>query len=242
MGQHPKWDEMGQNGRESKFFSLRTSGDDNLSRTAAKTPILLGTGNPAKTDSLQRLLEGLPVDPVTPRGLGLAVEPEETGDTHLAIAAVKARDWSRAGLMLAVASDGGLRIPALGPGWDSRYTHRFAGPDADDAQRQHRLLQLMRPFRGEDRRASWVEALAVADRGRLLAAWEVQGATGLISDSASALPRSLGFWAFSVWRFPAYDKTYDQLSPQELEDLNDHWARLRRLVQSFLHLYRAHAQ
>ena len=202
----------------------------------------MGTGNPAKAEALRRLLEGLPIDPVTPKVLRLEVEPEESGDTHLAIAALKAQEWSSAGSMLAVASDGGVRIPALGDGWDSRYTHRFAGPDADDARRRERLLDLMRPYRGEDRRASWVEALAVADRGRLLAAWEVQGATGVISDSASAPPQTPGFWAFSVWRFPSYDKTYDQLSPQELEDLNDHWARLHRLAQGFLRLYLAHIQ
>ena len=172
----------------------------------------------------------------------MAVEPEETGDTHLAIAAAKAQEWSKAGSMLAVASDGGLRVPALGPGWDSRYTHRFAGPDADDAQRRDRLLELMHSFTGEDRRASWVEALAVAHRGRLLVAWELQGATGHIADHASSPPQTPGFWAFSVWRFPQCDKTYDQLSPQELEDLNDHWGRLRRLVQSFLHQYLASIQ
>lgn len=224
---------MGQNGRKIKFFDLRTSEDDNLRRTAAKTPILLGTGNPAKADALRRLLQGLPLDPVTPNRMGLVAAPEETGDTHLAIAALKARDWSRAGSMLAVASDGGLHIPALGTGWDGRYTHRFAGPDAGDARRQERLLELLHPYRGEDRAAAWVEAVAVADRGRLLVSWELQGATGLIADSAPSPHHTPGFWAFSIWCFPQFGKTYDQLSPQELEDLNDHWIRLRRLVQGF---------
>ncbi len=225
---------MGQNGRETKFFGLRTSEDDNLRNPAAKTPVLLGTGNPAKTDALRRLLEGLPLDPVTPSRLGLTAEPEETGDTHLAIAALKAQDWSRAGSMLAVASDGGLHIPALGPGWESRYTHRFAGPDADDARRRERLLELMHAFQGEHRTAAWVEALAVADRGRLLVSWELQGATGLIADrAASGAPQTTGFWAFSIWCFPQFGKTYDQLSPQQLAELDDHWIRLRRLVQGF---------
>ena len=228
---------MGENGRGSEFFGRRDSGDDDLRMAAAKTPILLGTGNPAKTDVLRRLLEGPPLDPVTPNRLGLAADVEEAGDTHLAISALKAQEWSRAGSMLAVASDGGLLIPALGTRWDSRYTHRFAGPDADDAQRRERLLELMSPFTGEDRQATWVEALAIAQQGRLLAAWELQGATGLIAGRSSDHPQSPGFWVFSVWRFPQYDKTYDQLSPRQLEDLDDHWLRLRRLAQGFLDLY-----
>ena len=200
---------------------------------AAKTPILLGTSNPAKQDTLEWLLEGLPLSPVTPDQLGLQAAPEETGDTHEAIAQIKARDWSRAGSMLTLASDGGLVIPALGSGWESRYTHRFAGPTADDARRQQYLLELMGPYRGEQRKATWVEALAVADRGRLLASWELQGATGTIADHYVDLPQTAGFWAFSIWYFPEFDKTYNQLSLQEREKLEDHWVRLRRLVQSF---------
>ena len=46
-----------------------------------------------------------------------------------------------------------------------------------------------------------------------------------------------GFWAFSVWEFPHLGKTYNQLSIQERETLDDHWVRLKRLVRRF---FRAH--
>ena len=208
---------------------------------AAKTPILLGTRNPAKQDTLRWLLEELPLSPVTPDQLGLQAAPEETGDSHEAIARVKAQDWSRAGSMLALASDGGLLIPALGSRWESRYTHRFAGPAADDARRQDCLLELMRPYRGDNRKATWVEALAVADQGRLLASWELKGATGTIADRQAGPPQTSGFWACSLWYFPECDKTYNQLSPQEREKLDDHWVRLRRLIQGFFHRHLAPA-
>ena len=201
----------------------------------SKTSILLGTNNPAKQDALRWLLEGLVLSPVTPAQLGLNAAPEETGDTHEIIARAKAQDWSRAGSMLTLASDGGLLIPALGPGWESRYTHRFAGPAADDTRRQERLLELMRPYSGEQREATWVEALAVANRGRLLASWELQGATGTIADRNVDPPQTSGFWAFSIWYFSGFDKNYNQLSLQEREELDDHWVQLRRLVRNFFH-------
>ena len=50
-------------------------------------------------------------------------------------------------------------------GWESLYTHRFAGADADDHERAKRLLELMQPYQGADREATWIEALAIADRG-----------------------------------------------------------------------------
>ena len=102
-------------------------------------------------------LADLPFDPVTPQQAGASASPEETGDTHESIARDKAARWSRAASMLAIASDGGLIIPALGPQWESRYTRRFAGEEVGGAQRLERLLELMLPLQGADRRASWAE-------------------------------------------------------------------------------------
>ena len=201
-----------------------------------ETPILLGTSNPSKEDALRWLLEGLPLAPTTPSLLGLAEAPDERGDTHQEIAIAKALDWSRSGSMLAIASDGGLVLPALGDAWESRYTHRFAGPGATNAQRLERLLDIMRPFQGDQRRATWVEAAAVADRGKLLASWELNGATGVIADKPSMEPDPSGFWAFSVWYFPALGKTYDQLSQEQREGLDDHWVQLRTKLREFFSL------
>ena len=195
--------------------------------------ILLATGNPAKQKALGDLLSGLPLHPVTPAELGLSAVPDEKGETHLDIARQKARDWSLAGNTLAIATDGGLVIPALGGRWESRFTHRFAGPAADDAERLRRLLELMLPYSGSQRKASWVEALAVADRGQALASWELTGGTGLIAEGPGDSPQAPGFWVFSVWYFPQFGKTYNQLFPEELESLDDHWTRLRQLVQEY---------
>jgi XTP/dITP diphosphohydrolase len=195
--------------------------------------ILLATGNPAKQVTLRWLLEGLPLDPVTPREVGLESVPDETGDTHEDIARRKARDWSLAASMLVIASDGGLVIPALGSNWESRFTHRFAGPEATDDDRMRQLQEVMRPYQGLQREASWVEAVALADRGRVLASWELAGSTGVILEDPGDSPRVPGFWVFSLWYFPQLGKTYNQLSPSEKDSLGDHWTRLRALVHEF---------
>ena len=201
--------------------------------SASSTPVLLASGNPAKQQSLRWLLEGLPLSPVTPQQLGLDSVPEEEEDTHEIIARQKAREWSLAASMMVIASDGGLVIPALGSNWESTLTHRFAGPASDDADRQDRLLDLIRPYGGRDREASWVEALAIADRGEILTSWELTGATGRITQALGDSPQVPGFWVFSLWYFPQFAKTYNELSLQERESLGDHWNRLRGLVQEF---------
>ncbi len=204
-----------------------------MSAPAVNRPILLGANNPAKQSALRQLLEGLPLRPVTPTELGLTADPAEDGDSHQSIAAAKAVEWSRLAAMLVIASDGGLLVPALGHHWESRYTHRFAGPAADDAERRRRLLQLLSPHTGPDREASWVEALAVADRGRLLKSWQITGSRGSIAEKPADGPHAPGFWVFPLWYFPALGKYYNALTPEERAALGDHWAALGRLVRRY---------
>ncbi len=201
--------------------------------SAPNTPILLATGNPAKQEALRGLLAGLPLSPVAPGDLGLAADPAESGATHEEIALEKAQEWSRLASMLAIASDGGLVVPALGAHWESRYTHRFAGPAADDAERRRQLLELLRSCTGAAREASWVEALAIADRGRPLKSWELRGSSGIIRETPEDGPHAPGFWVFPLWYFPQYGKYYHQLTGAEKEALSDHWAALRQLARSY---------
>ena len=199
-------------------------------------PILLATGNADKQRMLRWLLDGLPVRPVTPAQRSVSADPDESGATHQAIAKSKAAAWSRAaGGIMAIASDGGLLVPALGANWESRHTRRFAGPAADDAERQRRLLELLTPYAGPDRNAAFVEALAIADNGQTIASWTVSGATGRIvaslADAGNPTDGS-GFWVFPLWYFAQYGRTYDRLTAPERAALGDHWHTLRQLVQS----------
>lgn len=207
------------------------------SSITGKTRILLATGNPAKQATLQWLLEDLPLETVTPGELGLTSVPDEEGETHQAIARQKARAWSQSASMLVIASDGGLIIPALGAGWESRFTHRFAGAAANDQDRLRSLMELMQPYQGAERGASWVEAVAIADQGQILTSWELTGATGLIADVSSKGPGEdpavEGFWVFSVWRFPKLGKYYNQLTEAERQSLDDHWTQLRAKVRTY---------
>ena len=197
--------------------------------------MLLGTTNPAKQRRLRWLLEGLSLTLATPQELGLSDRaPGEDGHTHEENARLKAAGWSRLSSMPVIASDGGLVIPALGQRWESLHTHRFAGAEADDQTRLEQLLRVMEPYKGEERRASWVEALAVANQGETLASWQVDGPTGVLLEDVGNGPVVPGFWVFSVWYFPQVKKTYNELGEAELERLNDHWSQLRPLVQRHL--------
>lgn len=200
-----------------------------------RTTVLLASTNPEKQGKLAWILEGLSAIPALPGELGLSdVAPSEDGGTsHQNVACLKAEAWSRCTPILVMSSDGGLVIPSLGPEWESLYTRRFAGEGADDRIRAQRLLELLSNRVGEERKASWVEGLAIAQGGRTLASWEVTGPTGVILQKPPTMPAAEGFWVFPLWYFPHLDKTYSQLDEQELASINDHWGQLKDRVRGF---------
>lgn len=196
--------------------------------------VLLATSNPAKAAKLTWALDGLGLSLRTLRDMPPAPQPQETGATHEENAAIKAAFWSRRAGCLAVASDGGVRIPVLGDLWDALHTRRSLGERASDEEHIHSLLELMRPYRGEDRRVRWVEALAIAERGRVRASWQVDGDEGYLAEGFNPAQRRIpGFWVASLFYYPQFGKCYPELSPEELAQVDTSWRRLKEKVQAW---------
>ena len=200
--------------------------------------ILLATGNVAKQAKLRWLLEGLEerlgLTPVTPRELGLELDPPESGTTHTEVAASKALAWADAADCPAIASDGGLDIPALGPNWNSLFTRRAAGDVPDDVARAEHLLGLMRGRTGSERDAFKREAVAVARPGRVLGVWQAGGAVGRVAESYDPSKIKDGFWLPAVLYDPRFGKCVADLTPAEAEQTENGWNELRSVVRPFL--------
>ena len=103
--------------------------------------LLLASANQGKLRELRTILAGLPVELVglTEAGLGDPPEVEETGDTFLENALLKARAYAAWSGRAAVADDSGLEVDALGgaPGVRSA---RYADPGATDQANLDKLL------------------------------------------------------------------------------------------------------
>ena len=198
--------------------------------------IVLATTNPAKLERLRWLLQGLGLTILPPIAAGDAPAVVEDGATHQENAAKKAAAYSRRYTCAAIASDGGLVIPALGAAWDPVHTkrlERLAPADASDTERIELLLRLMRPCTGEARTAWWEEALALANRGEIVRQWTAESPKGRIAQTYRPDLINPGFWAFSLWHIPEYGKSYVELSISERERLDDHWSRLKAQVQAY---------
>jgi inosine/xanthosine triphosphate pyrophosphatase family protein len=175
--------------------------------------IAIAGANPAKAASLLHIASVLGVRCAR----RVAVDVDEDGPTFADNARAKAVAASRApGIAFALASDGGIEIPALGPGWDPLRTSRFAGR-ADPREKARRLLARLEGLTGDARRARWTEALAIARDGEALAVWTERGPERTIGDR---LPATVGpFWVDAL------------LGPAD--DPRDHWAKLRERLAAF---------
>jgi XTP/dITP diphosphohydrolase len=134
--------------------------------------LVIASHNPGKVEEITALLAPFAIDAVSAAALGIA-EPEETGDSFEANAALKARAAAEASGLPAIADDSGLVVPALG-GAPGIYSARWAGPAKDfriAMQRVHRELA------DQDRTARFVAVLALAwpDGGLELFRGEVAG-------------------------------------------------------------------
>jgi XTP/dITP diphosphohydrolase len=129
--------------------------------------LLLASANQGKLRELRTILDGLPVELVglAEAGLGEAPEVEETGETFLANALLKARAYAAWSGLAAVADDSGLEVDALGgaPGVRSA---RYAGHGAGDRANLDKLLAAMAGVPPERRTARFRCAAVLVDPGR----------------------------------------------------------------------------
>ena len=197
--------------------------------------VLLATTNPAKAEHLRVLTAGIDVALVDGSSLASPPEVEEDGASHLGNAIHKAVVWSRVRSGVALASDGGLAIPALGDDWSSLVTRRGTGGDVSDEEHAARLLRRMRDLRGDQRAAHRVEAVALGRDGVLLGAWEASGLHGRIAEDYVPPPGETdGFWIPGLWVSNASGKREWELSEADLAAADEPWLALKPLVRDLL--------
>lgn len=120
--------------------------------------LVIASHNAGKIREIADLVAPFGVDAVAAGELGLA-EPEETGTSFAANAALKARAASEGAGLPALADDSGLVVPALG-GAPGLLSSRWAGPERDFARAMARVEEDLAG--SGDRSAYFVCALALA--------------------------------------------------------------------------------
>lgn len=135
-----------------------------MSRKLEPGKIVAATHNPGKVKELSALLEPFGFNVVSAGDLNLP-EPEETEDTFVGNAELKALAAAKASDEICLADDSGLAVQALG-GAPGIYSARWAGPEKDFSLAMKKvndaLIEEHGPDEEGDRRARFVCVLSVA--------------------------------------------------------------------------------
>ena len=195
------------------------------SPSAPPRRLVIATGNVGKLREFQALLHDLPFLAVSQTSLGVPAA-EETGSTFLANALLKARHAAEATGEAAIADDSGLEVDALG-GAPGVYSARYAGPGADDAANNAKLLRALQDIPAPLRRARYRCVLVYADGPDDPAPLRAEGSwEGLIVD----VPRGTGGFGYDAhfW-LPELGMSAAELDPAEKNRLSHRGQALRRL-------------
>ena len=170
---------------------------------------VLASGNAGKLRELARLLAPLAIDLRAAADFGVDA-PEETGQTFLENALIKARNAAAVTGLPAIGDDSGLMVSAL-DGAPGIYSSRFAGIDATAAENNAQLVAALDGIR--DRRAHFYCALVFLQRADDPAPLVATGAWhGTIVDR----PRgSRGFGYDPHFYLPDLDATAAELAAED---------------------------
>ena len=103
--------------------------------------LLLASQNSGKIREMQAILQGLPIQIISPAELGIQIYVEENGKSYAENAALKAKPYAKASGLTTLADDSGLEGDALN-GAPGLFSARYApDPNADDGDRRVYLLK-----------------------------------------------------------------------------------------------------
>ena len=189
--------------------------------------IALATRNAHKIRELTRICADWPVMLVTAENHDPAAFPDvdETGETYLDNAILKAAAVARSLGMPALADDSGIEVDALGGGPGPR-SARYAAPDASD---ERNLAELIRAVRG-------IPAAGLTARYRCVAVFaepgakEVAHAEGICEGTLVTKPRGTdGFGYDPIFVPVGWDRTMAELSPEEKDRISHRGRAFRAL-------------
>lgn len=184
--------------------------------------LVIATHNQGKLVEIGELLQLFGIAVSGAGTLGLP-EPEETGSTFEANAALKALAAATASGLPALADDSGLVVPALG-GAPGIYSARWAGPGRDFGRAMGRVEEQLKDK--DDRRAAFVAVLALAWPDR-----HVETFRGEVHGSLVWPPRGTRGFGYDPVFVPAGSReTFGEMEPAQKHAISHRADAFRKLV------------
>lgn len=202
---------LAENGMQTLFAKQALSLMDSTS-----DKILIATNNAHKVTEFSKILTPLGFELITPKDLGIKLDPEENGETFADNAMIKARAFYDVCGITTVADDSGLCVDAL-DGAPGVYSARYGGFESDS----ERLSYLLNNMKDKtDRNAHFVCSIAcVTKDGKEIKA-EAKAYGTLLTEAKG----DGGFGYDPAFVPEGYNETYAQM-PDTLKNQISHRAQ-----------------
>ncbi len=196
-----------------------------MSAPLAGETLVIATHNPGKLREIEDLVAPFGVEIASAAALGLP-EPEETGTTFSANAALKAHAAAAGSGHPALADDSGLAVTALG-GAPGIYSARWAGLNKDFAAAMARVERELEKAGTGDRRAAFICALCLAYPDGREKIFE-----GRIEGRLTWPPRGdKGFGYDPMFEAEGYDITFGEMDQAEKHRISHRARAFAKLVR-----------
>ena len=192
-----------------------------MPRHFSERQLVLASHNPGKAKEIAELLAPFAIEVISAGTLGLP-EPEETEDSFIGNARLKALAATRASKRPALADDSGLCVDAL-DGAPGIFSARWAGPSKDFYAAMDRVLK---GIAGKPRGAHFVAALALAWPDDHCEVFE-----GKVFGTLDEAPKGKrGFGYDPIFRPEGYAITFGEMDPDEKHRISHRAVAFRQLV------------
>lgn len=188
--------------------------------------LLVATRNRGKIKEIRALLDGLVQEVLCAADLPDLPETVEDGATFAENALKKAREACKATGLPTLADDSGLVVDGLG-GRPGVFSARFAGPDADDAANNSKLLQEVIGLNQAERSAAFVCSMAYVSPDGVEQLFE-----GRVGGSIIDQPRGKhGFGYDPLFLVNGYQQTMAELPLEEKNRISHRGQALQAFKQ-----------
>ena len=194
-----------------------------------KRRILVATRNAGKIIEFEEMLTALNVRWLSLDDVGVKTDVEETGDSFLANAVLKAQTYAEMTGLITLADDSGLEVDAL-DGAPGIYTARYGGPGLTPVQRYQYLLQQLGDVSWARRSARFRCVIAIAAQNEGLLASADGVCEGMIAEEPFG---DRGFGYDPVFYLPDWGKTMAEL-PSSKKHLISHRGRALKAIEPAL--------
>ena len=190
--------------------------------------LLLATTNQGKSKEIRTYLEELSLEITTLQELNTKGTFPESGKTFRENARGKSLFYSKHWKGFTLAEDSGLEIEHL-KGEPGVYSARYSGPQATDEKNNQKVLALMTGMPFDRRKARFVSCMILCERGKIIKDIK-ECVEGFITFEKKGL---YGFGYDPLFYYPALEKTFAELKPEEKNRVS-HRGRALKILKKFL--------